>query len=433
MKRIAIFLLAFAMVFSLFGCESSAEPLPDTTETPAVETTTVTENTTVVEIPTVTDDTTPVTEKTYLQKLANIACQPHPMDTANIILFDIDCDETDELIVGELCGKFNCQYNIYDIETGNITDTFTMAKTFNEDSGDFYDMLGKRRYTDAETDEQYYVSVSLDVNPNGGTDTVYRKLIISDSRKLTFLPETNIYENSESVADKITYNPFDKNGKDTFTEFEYAGFTVSKKLSDEEWHEQIENLLDRSDFGTKYPHLAALEKYLVKLYNDKALYYYPSSEAIVAITLFDYDKDGKKDALIECEPWNGIPYYLIKNIDNPNVVYLFYSFDEADILTDGEKFLIRYEEQYGHNVYATHEVNYLYLGDEIEKISYVHFSGTSAPEEFFSEINGEKTVYTEAEWKSLIEERDSSLSEFSTIDDFILASISEKGLSERKN
>ena len=141
--------------------------------------------------------------------------------------------------------------------------------------------------------------------------------------------------------------------------------------------------------GSEFQYLMPLKEYIIKLKDDNILLlYYPN----LVIYLFDYDYDGNSDALISEGGLNGSLYYIIKNINEPQLIYSFSSFDEASLLYNlkEQQFVIKYIKNYGLFTNSTSETNFIYLGNKISEIKHAHFSGTSKPEEFYIESQGEK-------------------------------------------
>ena len=182
-----------------------------------------------------------------------------------------------------------------------------------------------------------------------------------------------------------------------------------------------ENAVDASgtneDNIERQADLQYFKEYLIKLKDDDTfLLYYPN----LVIQLFDYDNDGSSDALISEGAFNGTLYYIINNINAPQLIYSFSSFDDAELLhdTNGSQIIIKYTENYGLNTYAASETNFIYLGEKISEIKHVHFSGTSKPEEFYIESQGEKTVCTEEELQNSIIEAEQDTEPFSDLEEF---------------
>ena len=168
---------------------------------------------------------------------------------------------------------------------------------------------------------------------------------------------------------------------------------------------------DNNEWKADFQYLIPLKEYLIKLKDDNVLLlYYPN----LVIRLFDYDNDGNSDALVSEGAFNGTLYYLINNINDPQLIYSFSSFDDANLLYDtkGSQIIIKYIENYGLNTYATSETNFIYLGDKINEIKHVHFSGTSKPEEFYIESQGKKIICAEEELNDLISEIEQNLDFF---------------------
>lgn len=174
---------------------------------------------------------------------------------------------------------------------------------------------------------------------------------------------------------------------------------------------------DDSEREAEFQYLNSLKEYLIKLKDDDTfLLYYPN----LVIQLFDYDNDGSSDALVSEGSFNGTLYYIINNINAPQLIYSFSSFDDAELLcnTNGSQIIIKYTENYGLNTYAASETNFIYLGEKISEIKHVHFSGTSKPEEFYIESQGEKTVCTEEELQNSISEAEQTLTPFYDFEEF---------------
>lgn len=170
-----------------------------------------------------------------------------------------------------------------------------------------------------------------------------------------------------------------------------------------------------SDVLRQYPHLKTLVDYILSDL-QKEPSFIPSfmSEEIIVIELTDFNNDGNTDAFVSTANM-GINYCMIDNINDPELVYSFYAFDEADFLCDTKtgQLVIKYESHYGHFTNATSETNFIFAGDEITEISHVHFTGTSGPEEFYIvDENGEKTVCGEADIAASIAEIEKNLQPF---------------------
>lgn len=135
------------------------------------------------------------------------------------------------------------------------------------------------------------------------------------------------------------------------------------------------------------------------------------------IILFDYDKDGVTDALFEAYCGTGLTYFIINDIKNPRLEYSFGAFEQCGLFRDiSERTVIKYISCYGLNTYAAAETNFIFWGEDIRETKHVHFSGTSAPEEFYIVENGEKITVTAEELDRAIMETESSLSEFAEIE-----------------
>lgn len=174
---------------------------------------------------------------------------------------------------------------------------------------------------------------------------------------------------------------------------------------------------DDSEREAEFQYLNSLKEYLIKLKDDDTFFlYYPN----LVIQLFDYDNDGSSDALVSEGAFNGTLYYIINNINAPQLIYSFSSFDDAELLcdTNGSQIIIKYTENYGLNTYAASETNFIYLGEKISETKHVHFSGTSKPEEFYIESQGEKTVCTEEELQNSISEAEQTLTPFYDFEEF---------------
>lgn len=174
---------------------------------------------------------------------------------------------------------------------------------------------------------------------------------------------------------------------------------------------------DDSEREAEFQYLNSLKEYLIKLKDDDTfLLYYPN----LVIQLFDYDNDGSSDALVSEGAFNGTLYYIINNINAPQLIYSFSSFDDAELLcdTNGSQIIIKYTENYGLNTYAASETNFIYLGEKISETKHVHFSGTSKPEKFYIESQGEKTVCTEEELQNSISEAEQTLTPFYDFEEF---------------
>ena len=199
----------------------------------------------------------------------------------------------------------------------------------------------------------------------------------------SFVAETAFNETTEAIADEDAVN------------------ASSTELNE-----------DNNELEADFQYFIPLKEYLIKLKDDDTLLlYYPN----LVIYLFDYDNDSNSDALASEGSFNGTLYYIIKNINDPQLIYSFSSFDEANLLYDtkGSQIIIKYIENYGLNTYATSETNFIYLGDKINEIKHVHFSGTSKPEEFYIESQGKKIICTEEELNDSISEIEQNLEFFS--------------------
>ena len=182
---------------------------------------------------------------------------------------------------------------------------------------------------------------------------------------------------------------------------------------------------DNNEWKADFQYLIPLKEYLIKLKDDNVLLlYYPN----LVIQLFDYDNDGNSDALVSEGAFNGTLYYLINNINDPQLIYSFSSFDDANLLYDtkGSQIIIKYIENYGLNTYAASETNFIYLGDKINEIKHVHFSGTSKPEEFYIESQGKKMICTEEELNDSISEIEQNLEFFSDFESIKMTVIDDE-------
>lgn len=67
--------------------------------------------------------------------------------------------------------------------------------------------------------------------------------------------------------------------------------------------------------------MTSYQNYCIILYQLKddgtLLLYYPN----LVINLFDYDNDGNSDALVSEGAFNGALYYLINNINDPQLLF----------------------------------------------------------------------------------------------------------------
>ena len=171
----------------------------------------------------------------------------------------------------------------------------------------------------------------------------------------------------------------------------------------------------------KYSYLVTLKDY-IEQNEDPFIASYDHGKNITVIYLLDYNDDNIEDALISkyYSGMMGISYYLIKNIYDPQIVYDFAAFDEIELFYDADmqKVIIKYFKNYGLFTYATSETNYIYLGDEISRTKHVHFSGTSGPEEFYIEVNDEKTVCDEEYLNESINNIEQGLQEFTEMKTF---------------
>lgn len=182
---------------------------------------------------------------------------------------------------------------------------------------------------------------------------------------------------------------------------------------------------DNNEWKADFQYLIPLKEYLIKLKDDNVLLlYYPN----LVIQLFDYDNDGNSDALVSEGAFNGTLYYLINNINDPQLIYSFSSFDDANLLYDtkGSPIIIKYIENYGLNTYAASETNFIYLGDKINEIKHVHFSGTSKPEEFYIESQGKKIICAEEELNDLISEIEQNSELFSDFESIKMTVIDDE-------
>lgn len=215
--------------------------------------------------------------------------------------------------------------------------------------------------------------------------------------------ETNFSETADVFADEDTADA--------------AKNEITEEPADENAVDASGTNEDDSEREAEFQYLNSLKEYLIKLKDDDTfLLYYPN----LVIQLFDYDNDGSSDALISEGAFNGTLYYLINNINAPQLIYSFSSFDDAELLcnTNGSQIIIKYTENYGLNTYAASETNFIYLGEKISEIKHVHFSGTSKPEEFYIESQGEKTVCTEEELQNSISEAEQTLTPFYDFEEF---------------
>ena len=181
-----------------------------------------------------------------------------------------------------------------------------------------------------------------------------------------------------------------------------------------------------SDVLRQYPHLTTLVDYVLNDLQEERSFILKNP---IAIILTDFNNDGNTDAFILTADM-GLHYCMIDNINAPKLVYNFSAFDETDFFCDTNmgRLVIKYEKHYGLFTNATSETNFIFVGDEITKISHVHFTGTSGPEEFYIvDENGEKTVCSEADINASIAEIEKNLQPFDD-DDTEMFILREQGV-----
>lgn len=174
---------------------------------------------------------------------------------------------------------------------------------------------------------------------------------------------------------------------------------------------------ERSQYGNN--DLANLFEYLKILYAEYSLQNYQiNGETFLGVYLLDFNNDNIQDVLVETLNGNGLTYFVIENVNNPSLLYDFSSFDRCNIYNDTstEQLIINYTSNYGLITYSTTEINYIFLGDEIDEIKFVHFFGTAGAEEFYVESDDEKTMLYEEEFNELIRQTEQNLQFFSTYD-----------------
>ena len=171
-----------------------------------------------------------------------------------------------------------------------------------------------------------------------------------------------------------------------------------------------------SDLQGEYSYLSALRDFITDMIDTPSFPAYRSGDRIV-IELMDINNDNIEDALVSACNWHGMSYYIINNIDDPELVYNFGAFDYAEFFydTQTEQIVIKYFSSWGLNTNATSETNYIYLGDEVSEIKHGHFSGTSGPEEFYIEMQGEKTVCSEEDMNESIRRTERDLQKFTGV------------------
>lgn len=225
------------------------------------------------------------------------------------------------------------------------------------------------------------------------TDTIYNEITDNNLE--------NESKTTDSVVTDTIYNEIIEN----FTNEDTINVSITQLIA------------ENNKWESEFQYLIPLKEYLIELKDDNVLLlYYPN----LVISLFDFNYDGNSDALISEASFNGTLYYLINNINEPQLIYSFSSFDDANLLYNikEQQLLIKYIKNYGLNTYSTSETNFIYLENKISEIKHVHFSGTSKPEEFYIELQGEKIICTEEELYNSISEIEQNLELFSDFEEF---------------
>lgn len=180
------------------------------------------------------------------------------------------------------------------------------------------------------------------------------------------------------------------------------------------------NAADTGDIQTgEYAYLTVLRDYLLSLTNSGII---ELQFPYIYIELTDYDGDGSEDAIISTGASNCTLYYIVNNINAPKLVYDFCVSDpsgKAELLHGNKgQTVLKYKSFWGRFTNATEETNFIYLGENITETSYVHFSGTSGPEEFYITDGKEKYVCGEKELEDTIAETESELTPLIDIKSF---------------
>ncbi len=182
------------------------------------------------------------------------------------------------------------------------------------------------------------------------------------------------------------------------------------------------NVSDTDDLWTgEYAYLTVLRNYLLNMTDSGVI---ELQFPYIFVDLTDYDGDGSEDAIVSTGASDCTLYYIVNNINDPKLVYDFSVSDpsgKADLLSgDNGQTVIKYKSFWGRFTYATEETNFIYLGENITETSYVHFSGTSGPEEFYITDGERKNVCSEKELEEAITETETELTSLTEIKSFRL-------------
>lgn len=196
-----------------------------------------------------------------------------------------------------------------------------------------------------------------------------------------------------------------------------VNFLKNKTSKDKNIKNEPEKTAADYDLPAEYSYLSTLRDFITDMVDNMPSFPAYRSGDKILIELTDFDNDDVEDALISACNWHGISYYIINNIDDPELVYEFSAFDYAELLydTQAEQVVIKYFSSWGHITNGTSETNFIYLGDEISKIKHGHFSGTSGPEEFYIDMQGKKTVCSEEDMNESIRRTEQDLQKFTDV------------------
>lgn len=169
---------------------------------------------------------------------------------------------------------------------------------------------------------------------------------------------------------------------------------------------------------TLYPQISVIADFVIELYNTPEFPKYEfNDESVIVIELMDYNYDNIDDALISAFNGKGNSYYLISNINDPQIEFSFSSFDEACIMFDQlqQQIVVKYTNNYGLISNATSESNYVFLSDKIREIRHVHYEGSSKAEEFHIINNGVEIACNENDINMSIAEIEQNLYKYTEL------------------
>lgn len=233
----------------------------------------------------------------------------------------------------------------------------------------------------------------------------------SDDSKNNIKNENTSYQNSSDCTEtQISIDSEDfNNTKNENTSYQnssdYTEILIS--INADDIYSTEENTLD----------LSALSNYVIKLYNQDLIPNYKFNDEIVGeIYLFQNNNADVLDALIEIFNGDGYSYFIIQNIDSPQLINDFSAFNTAELFYDvkTEDIVIKYLCNYGRISNATSETDYVFIGNDGVKsqIKHVHYTGTERENEFYIETDGQKFLCNENDIKLSTEKIEQDLQPF---------------------